>query len=67
MFRNAVMPLKMVSHEETRDVYKYENNKKVEGSQIKKTRRGSIGPAVFRAFRFGKSYGGAPGRRVKKD
>ena len=38
MIRNAVMPLKMVSHEETRDVYKYENNKKVEGSQIKKTR-----------------------------
>ena len=40
MFRNAIMPLRMVSHEETRDVYKYDEStrKKIEGSQVKKTR-----------------------------
>ena len=38
MFRNSIMPLKLVSHEEVRDVYKYENNKRVEESKTQKVR-----------------------------
>ncbi len=37
-FRNAVTPLKMVSHEEPRKVYKYEGDKKIEGSEVVKIR-----------------------------
>ena len=32
------MPLKLVSHEEVRDVYKYENGKKIEDSKVQKVR-----------------------------
>ena len=38
MFRNSVMSLKMVSHEEVRDVYKYDGNKRIEDSKVQKVR-----------------------------